>query len=91
MLIRIACIGPGVLALVALASSAAHAPAQAGPSGLTWDEKIEVASGGGYQGPWRMNESEFEYVDDPTVAINDHGAVAVAWADQSQKDIFVQI
>jgi hypothetical protein len=87
----VAFIGPGVLALVAVAFSAAHALAQAEPSGLAWDEKVEIASGDGYRGPWRMNESEFEYVDDPTVAIDDQGAVAVAWADQSQKDIFVQI
>jgi len=44
---------------------------QTDPPGVTWGDKIEVASGGGYQGPWRMNESEFEFVDDPTVAISE--------------------
>ena len=34
------------------------APVQADPPEVTWGEKIEVASGGGYRGPWRMNESE---------------------------------
>lgn len=58
---------------------------------VTWREKIEVAAGGGYQGPWRMNESEYDYVDDPTVAIDAKGFVAVAWAEQSRKDIFFQI
>jgi hypothetical protein len=58
---------------------------------VTWGERIEVASGDAYQGPWRMNESEFHYVDDPTVAINEAGVVAVAWADQSRQDIFFQI
>ena len=91
MPIPVACIGPGVVALAALALSAALALAQADPSALAWDEKVAVASGDGYRGPWRMNQSEFEYVDDPTVAIDDRGAVAVAWADQSHKDIFVQI
>jgi hypothetical protein len=61
------------------------------PPVVIWREKIEVASGGGYQGPWRMNESEYDYVDDPTVAIDAKGFVAVAWADQSRKDIFFQI
>lgn len=37
-----------------------------------------------------MNESEYDYVDDPTVAIDAQGFVAVAWADQSRKDIFFQ-
>jgi hypothetical protein len=38
-----------------------------------------------------MNESAFHYVDDPTVALTDRGVVAVAWADQSRKDIFLEI
>ena len=38
-----------------------------------------------------MNESEYDYVDDPTVAIDAKGFVGVAWADQSRKDIFFQI
>jgi hypothetical protein len=67
-------------------------PGQAAPPGnVNWNEKIEVASGGGHRGPWRMNESDYDYVDDPTVAINEQGSIAVAWADQSRKDIFVQI
>jgi hypothetical protein len=75
----------------AVALSAAPAPGQPGPSGLAWEEKIEVASGDAYQGPWRMNESQFLYVDDPTVAINEEDVVGVAWADQSRQDIFLQI
>jgi hypothetical protein len=58
---------------------------------VNWNKKIEVASGGGYRGPWRMNESAYDYVDDPTVAVNEQGSIAVAWADQSGKDIFIQI
>ncbi len=64
---------------------------EAGSLKLKWGEKIEVASGGGFRGPWRMNESEFHYVDDPTVALSDKGFVGVAWVDQSRKDIFFQI
>ena len=89
--IPIACKGPGLFALLAVALIAAPAPGQAEPSGVTWGERIEVASGDAYQGPWRMNESEFHYVDDPTVAINEEGVVGVAWADQFRQDIFFQI
>ncbi len=60
------------------------------PTALTWREKIEVAAGGGYQGPWRMNESQYDYVDDATVAIDAKGFVGVAWVDQSRKDVFFQ-
>ncbi len=59
-------------------------------AGVTWEERIEVASGHAYQGPWRMNESEFHYVDDPTVAIDNEGVIAVAWVDNSRKNIFFQ-
>ncbi len=76
---------------LAVALFAAVAPGQADAPGVTWDERIEVASGGGYRGPWRMNESEYDYVDDPTVTIDAQGFVGVAWADQSGHDIFFQI
>src|SRR5919106_4968292 len=75
----------------AVALSAAPAPGQTDLSGVAWEEKIEVAAGDAYHGPWRMNESQFLYVDDPTVAINDADVVGVAWADQSRQDIFLQI
>lgn len=58
---------------------------------VTWTRVIEIASGEAYQGPWRMNESDFRYVDAPTVAIDEKGALGVAWVDQSRKDIFFQI
>ncbi len=58
--------------------------------GITWTGMIEVDSGEAYQGPWRMNASDFRYVDDPTVAIDREGVVGVAWADQARKDIFYQ-
>ena len=67
------------------------APAQAEPPGVTWGEPTKVASGEAYQGPWRMNESQFHYVGDPTVVINEEGVVGVAWADQSRQDIYFQI
>lgn len=88
--IPIASTGPGLLVLLAVALATVPAAGQVEASGVTWGERIEVASGDAYQGPWRMNESEFHYVDDPTVAINEEGVVGVAWADQSRQDIFFQ-
>lgn len=84
--------GSGLLVLLlAAVLIAVPAPGQADPPKLRWGERIEVASGGAFRGPWRMNESEFHYVDDPTVAISEKGHVGVAWADQARKDIFFQI
>lgn len=52
---------------------------------------VEVARGPAQRGPWRMNESDFEYVDDPTVATTDDGHIGVAWADQARRDVFFQM
>jgi hypothetical protein len=57
---------------------------------VTWQERMLIASGGGYQGPWHMNASVYEYVDDPAVALDAQGAIGVVWADQARKDIFFQ-
>lgn len=81
----------GWIVLLVVALVTAPASGQAQSLDVTWDKQIALASGEAYQGPWRMNESAFHFVDDPTVAINDQGVVAVAWADQSRKDIFFQL
>jgi hypothetical protein len=57
---------------------------------IVWDEKIEVATAEALRGPWRMNESDFRYVDDPAVAIDEQGVVGVTWVDQARKDVFFQ-
>jgi hypothetical protein len=57
---------------------------------IAWEPPIEVASGDARRGPWRMNESQFLYVDDPSVAIDDAGGVAIVWVDQARQDIFLQ-
>ncbi len=85
------CVGRGLFVLLALALIATPASGQANPSAVTWNDKIEVAAGGGFRGPWRMNESEYDYVDDPTVAINARNFIGVTWADQSRRDIFFQV
>ena len=58
--------------------------------GVDWGAPIVVATGEGHRGPWRMNESDFRYVDDPTVAIGAAGDVGVAWADQQARDLYFQ-
>lgn len=55
---------------------------------LSWHGSTEIAAGRGERGLWRMNESEFDYVDDPSVAIDARGGIAVAWVDQARKDVF---
>src|ERR671919_740584 len=57
---------------------------------LLWLGSTEIASGSGELGPWQMNESRWSYVDDATVAIDAHGAIAVAWVDQARKDVLFQ-
>ncbi len=81
----------GLAALLGVAMIAAPTSGAAGSSGVTWEKRIKVASGDAYKGPWRMNKSKFHYVDDPTAAITEEGAVGVAWVDQSRKDIFFQV
>lgn len=68
---------------------AAEASATESP-GVTWRAPIEVAAGDAFMGPWRMNESRFHLVDDPTVAITADGSIAVAWVDNRRQDVFFQ-
>jgi hypothetical protein len=58
---------------------------------VVWSEPIDVARGEAYAGPWRMNDSDFRYVDDPTVTVLEDGALAVAWVDNGDQDAFFQI
>ncbi|MBI1742711.1 exo-alpha-sialidase [Candidatus Acetothermia bacterium] len=61
----------------------------------TWGQKIEVASSGGINievRPWRgCSATRWDYVDDPSAAINDAGFVAVAWADQQSRDVYLHM
>jgi hypothetical protein len=56
---------------------------------LAWHGAVEVAEGRGERGPWQQNQSRYDYVDDPAVALDERGEALVAWVDQGQKDIFV--
>ncbi|ASC73488.1 hypothetical protein XM38_044550 [Halomicronema hongdechloris C2206] len=92
----------GGLVLSALAASCAWSPSvtktdfqgrqsPADTPDITWQTRREVAQGEAIRGPWQMNASEFRYVDDPTVALTATGTVGVAWANQAEQDIFLQI
>lgn len=73
-----------LLALPACAPEAEKAHA------LNWQDPVEVASGEAHVGPWRMNDSDFRYVDDPTIALSPFGEAGVAWVDQRSRNIFFQ-
>jgi hypothetical protein len=57
---------------------------------LVWHGSSDIAIGRAERGAWQMNESRYDYVDDPTVAIDERGAIAVAWVDQARKDVLFQ-
>jgi hypothetical protein len=57
---------------------------------IAWKAATEVASGRGVRGPWQQNESRYDYVDDPSVALGEDGVAAAAWVDQGRKDVFFQ-
>ena len=61
----------------------------AATAGTQWQTAVEIAAGRGERGPWQQNDSRYDYVDDPAVAIDDQGRVAVAWVDQGRKDVLV--
>ena len=57
-------------------------------AGFLWQGGTEIAVGGGTRGPWRQNDSRYDYVDDPAVAFHG-GEPIVAWVDQARKDVFL--
>lgn len=74
---------------ILLLGSACLAPASA-PVGVRWLGEMEIASGRGEKGPWQQNDSRYDYVDDPSVAIHASGDIEVAWVAQKTKDVFFQ-
>ena len=82
-------IGLAFVLLAVLTDVAVSAVAQS-PSFVAWHGVVEIAQGRGEKGPWRQNESRYDYVDDATVAINERGEIIVAWADQGDKAVLVR-
>lgn len=78
---------PAGLAALFLAIPLATLAAQ---SPVVWQGSTEIAAGRGEKGPWRQNDSRYDYVDDPAVAMDDRGRLAVAWVEQASKDVWFQ-
>src|SRR5688500_1824107 len=51
---------------------------------VAWDSPRRIASGLAIRGAWRMNESDYRWVDDPSVEVVADDALVV-WADQTRK------
>jgi D-amino peptidase len=51
-----------------------------------WHGSTDIAAGRASVAPWRMNASRWDYVDDPTVAIDERGGIAVAWMDAKARE-----
>src|SRR4029453_832764 len=73
-----------IVVLLLPAALGALAPA------LVWQAATEIARGRGERGPWQQNDSRYDFVDDPSVAIDDPGNVAVVWVDQAAKAVLFQ-
>lgn len=75
-------------------SSATEPPGRAAPPeppAVEWaGPPATVATGAAYRGPWRMNASDWRFVDDPTARLTAKGDAAVAWVDHAAKDVFFQ-
>jgi hypothetical protein len=63
-------------------------PATLALAAIVWHGSTEIAAGRAERGPWQQNESRYDYVDDPAVAIDERGGVAFAWVDQEKKDVY---
>ena len=59
-------------------------------NGVQWMAPVELARGAGLRGPWRQNDSRYDFVDDPALALAADGSLVVAWVDQARKAVVVQ-
>jgi hypothetical protein len=80
----------GVAFLIEAPSSEPTAKMLGDSSLVEWRAPTKVAAGPAYRGPWRMNDSHWDFVDDPTVALAGNGTVGVAWTDHAEQDLFFQ-
>lgn len=75
----------------ASAASATGSGVRAGTAAAPWTERIAVDSGGGHVGRWRMNQSDWRYVDDPAVTLAGDGSTVVTWVDHARKAVLLQV
>ncbi|MCG5549539.1 sialidase family protein [Halorhodospira halochloris] len=78
------------IAAIALLALAPLPITLASPPELDWAEPHTLAVGDAQRGPWRMNDSEFHYVDDPSAAFFEDGLLGVVWTDQAAQDLRFQ-
>src|SRR5512147_2278964 len=79
-----------VAALLAMGHALAGTPAPERPPSVAWRPPERVAAGKAIRGPWRQDDSRYDWVDDPAVALSPRGELAVAWVDQGRRDVFLQ-
>jgi len=79
----------GLAAIAAILFSASFSSYAADPP-VAWQGAVDIAAGRGEKGPWRQNDSRYDYVDDPAVALDDRGRMVVAWVEQARKDVLMQ-
>ncbi|MFB6274030.1 MAG: sialidase family protein [Salinibacter sp.] len=82
--------GGGVLFLGEESSSASGGAPPADSALVEWQAPIQVATGAAFRGPWRMNDSDWTFVDDPAVALTEKGTIGVAWTDHTEQNLFFQ-
>ena len=73
--------------LLAIPRPALPAPAA---EAFSWQGSTDISAGRGEKGPWRQNDSRYDYVDDPAIAMDSGGRIAAAWVEQARKDVFFQ-
>lgn len=81
----------GAAACGAAPRAAGEGEVESGAGAIAWEPVIEIASGAGRRGPWRQNESDYDHVDDPGVALDPDGTAYVAWVDQRTKDVWFRV
>lgn len=73
----------------AFVMAAAAAPGNGSPS-ITWQGSITIAEGRGDRGAWQQNQSRYDFVDDPGVALDERGEAVVVWVEQAAKAVRLQ-
>lgn len=83
-----AVLGAAIFTTILVASHVCTSLAANAP--IVWHGSTDIAIGRGERGPWRQNDSRFDYVDDPAVALDNSGRIALAWVEQARKDVLFQ-
>jgi hypothetical protein len=84
-------VNPRVVLVLAAVLWALPLSGRAEQSRISWSGGFDVAQGKAVRGPWQMNESDWQFVDDPTPAITEEGKVGVAWVDHTLQDVLFQV